>query len=405
MMKSYHSIPDRDEETETVVPTENDSNVQDATVPQESGLVGARFLKMAVVVACTVVFSALAVQSNTSFKSTNSKVPISQMTSLDQLPSDTVFSDVSDTDQTHIFSLYQRKFSKVYTSDEEYDSRLSTFKSRLATIDSKNVAEKVRGGSARHGITKYSDLSLDELKASLSNARPNQSQKQDVGVALTAKVEKYKGSDTAKDWSGVLTTPIIDQGFCGSCWAFSTAFQMESDAIRAGLLTTSDSLSAQELISCDSNDLGCDGGWTELGFSYAMENGLHLTTDYPYTSYWGKAASCKTMSSSKTKVKVQNFYELSTEDEMIDYVMTTGPLSICAASSDWYTYVDGVLSTCGGEVDHCVQVVGVDKEQGYWKVRNTWGTDWGEDGYLRISLGSNTCGILDDPMYTEVTLE
>jgi cysteine peptidase B len=401
MKANYQSIAD---EEGSFVDAQSINDVSEK-YSTENGIRMSKLVKAGILASCAGMLSFLAVQSKVSFEGSRGTgvTPISKLTSLDQLPADTVFAEVSDNDQNHIFGLYQRKYSKAY-DDKAYSAKLSTFKTTLSTIDVKNSQEKARGGSARHGITKYSDMSLEELKSTLLSAKPNKSEKQDVGVALKATVAKYTGSATAKDWSGILTTPVIDQGYCGSCYAFSTVFQIESDAIRAGLLTTSDSLSAQELINCDTEDMGCDGGWTELGFSYAMQNGLSLAADYPYSSYFGKAGSCTSMDAARTKIKVENFYELSSEDEMVDYVLSTGPLSICAASSDWYTYVGGVMTSCGGEVDHCIQVVGVDKEQGFWKVRNTWGDDWGEDGYLRISLGSNTCGLLDDPIYTEVSL-
>jgi hypothetical protein len=72
-------------------------------------------------------------------------------------------------------------------------------------------------------------------------------------------------------------------------------------------------------------------------------------------------------------------------------------------SDNWATYIDGVLTTCGENVDHCVQVTGVNTDEGWWKVRNTWGTDWGEEGYIRVATGSNMCGIATDPLYATVS--
>lgn len=63
------------------------------------------------------------------------------------------------------------------------------------------------------------------------------------------------------------------------------------------------------------------------------------------------------------------------------------------------------MSTCGQSVDHCVQAVGVDTSSGgYWKVRNSWGTGWGESGFIRLAYGKNTCDITNDPTYTAVKL-
>ena len=89
---------------------------------------------------------------------------------------------------------------------------------------------------------------------------------------------------------------------------------------------------------------------------------------------------------------------------MAEYVQTTGPLSVCVDASEWGTYTSGVLSTCGQAVDHCVQAVGIDTKDGYWKVRNSWGTAWGERGFIRVQYGNNTCNITSDSNFAEVSL-
>lgn len=136
--------------------------------------------------------------------------------------------------------------------------------------------------------------------------------------------------------------------------------------------------------------------------------GLLTQQEYPYTSYDGDTGDCtmSTISTSDTRVDISSFSSLSmststaTEEAMIDYVLTTGPVSVCLDASEWYSYTSGILASCGDSVDHCVQIVGVDTEAGYWKVRNSWGTEWGEDGFIYLALGSNTCYITYDPTYT-----
>jgi C1A family cysteine protease len=89
---------------------------------------------------------------------------------------------------------------------------------------------------------------------------------------------------------------------------------------------------------------------------------------------------------------------------MINYVLAKGPLSICLAASTWSSYTSGIVSSCDKNVDHCVQVVGVDTDNDYWIVRNSWGTDWGESGYIYLKTGQNTCYITYDPTYAAVEL-
>ena len=91
---------------------------------------------------------------------------------------------------------------------------------------------------------------------------------------------------------------------------------------------------------------------------------------------------------------------------MATYVNSTGPLSICVDADSWQTYTHGVMKTCGEELDHCVQMVGVRINadgNNYWKVRNSWNTDWGEEGYIRLKFGHNLCGIVKEATYVAVS--
>lgn len=105
--------------------------------------------------------------------------------------------------------------------------------------------------------------------------------------------KQMKDSITSVDWSDIYTTAVKDQGYCGSCWAFSATEQIESDSIRAGYLTTSDNLSPQQIVSCDTTDLGCGGGNPETAYMYvAKAGGLTSDSQYPYTSYWAVTGQC-----------------------------------------------------------------------------------------------------------------
>ena len=89
---------------------------------------------------------------------------------------------------------------------------------------------------------------------------------------------------------------------------------------------------------------------------------------------------------------------------MAAHVLTTGPVAIAVDASSWSSYTGGVLSVCGTSIDHAVQAVGVDTSAsgGYWKVRNSWGTDWGEDGFIRLQYGQDSCGLTNDPTWVTV---
>jgi hypothetical protein len=159
-------------------------------------------------------------------------------------------------------------------------------------------------------------------------------------------------------------------------WVGCLQEQIESDAMRQ--LSVSFVLSPEQIVQCTKADYGCDGGETEDAFDYVKSaGGLALESAYPYTSYWGDTGTCSTSSLVK-KVTVESYKTLSDEASMAAYVQSTGPLSVCLDASSWSSYASGILSVCGTSVDHCVQAVGVlpTSTGGYWKVRNSWGTDW-----------------------------
>jgi len=207
-----------------------------------------------------------------------------------------------------------------------------------------------------------------------------------------------------------MCTAIKDQGQCGSCWAFSATEEIESMWYMAG--NAIPTLAPQQIVDCDTVDQGCNGGNTETAYAYVTQaGGLDTEASYPYTSGdSGSAGNCQVVTSSFA-AKVNNYtYAIPPCDDSCDHqdenalrqqLTTVGPLSICVDAAPWQDYSGGIMTgdECPhdvGSLDHCVQLVGYDWPNKYWTVRNSWATSWGENGYIRLSTGENTCGVGDD---------
>ena len=318
------------------------------------------------------------------------------------------YATLSSSEHVMLFDDFKSRYGKTYDTTSEEKERYATFLNNMEKIDARNEKEQKAGGTAIHGVTQFADISSGEFKKFYLGYVAPTDKIRNKALSPT-KVKQYKGSATAVNWAGIYTTAINNQGYCGSCWAFSAVEQTESDSIRAGLLTTSDALSVQQLISCDNSqnapdivkNFGCEGGNTETAYMYiAYEGGIDSADDYPYTSFYGDSDPDDCSSVPKNyKVTVSGFHTVVGETSMQDYVMSTGPLSVCLDATDWTSYQGGIMSSCGNEVNHCVQIVGIDTDNGYWIVRNSWGTSWGIDGYIWLKSGQNTCSITSEPTY------
>jgi len=354
----------------------------------------------AVVVSIFVIVSLVVFMSTKSSMSSINK----NIMAFKSSSSSTVYSKLSSTEKKKLFEEFTKKYNKVYDSSEE-ESRFSTFKSNLEVIDERNKAEQRKGGSAVHGVTIFADIGEDELLSSkmgfLEATKKNIIKMAKNGDETT--FDSVEDSEDIVDWSGVYTTQIKDQGYCGSCWAFSSVSQIESDSIRAGYLTTDDELSEQQLVSCDTYDAACDGGNPYYAYYYVYKaGGIETNASYPYASWGANVPSCES-DSSKYVVTVNDFYYLSSEDAMESHVYSKGPLSVCVDATNWPTYESGVITDCGKEVNHCVQAVGINTKENYWIIRNSWGSDWGDNGYIYVQAGENMCDITYLPTYVAVS--
>jgi len=297
-------------------------------------------------------------------------------------------------DDSTLFTAWKAQYNKQYSTAEEESLRFETFKLSIDRV----LARNTKSESATFGLTKYADMTPEEFKSTLLGyVRP--AERSDVGVLPTTDIDVPQ----TLDWRNQnMVTPVKNQEQCGSCWAFSVTENIESMYCMKNQIdcTTFAPLSPQEIVDCDTTDAGCDGGDPPTAYQFVMsEGGLEDDSDYPYT---GQDGTCN-FQANLVKVTISNWqYATTNSDEqtMQNNLVSWGPLSICVDAEPWQDYTGGVLmaSDCSNQLDHCVQLVGYDMTQStpFWIVRNSWGTDWGENGYIRLQYGQDTCGCADE---------
>lgn len=319
----------------------------------------------------------------------------------------------SDNEVMSIYKLWLKKHGKEPSNSLGEQSRFEIFKDNLRFIDEHNAA--TNSHTYKLGLNRFADLTNDEYRSIFLGTRMDGKRKfmkRKAAAAVTAS-NKSGGIDSVDelpesvDWreKGAVSS-IKDQGYCGSCWAFSTVAAVEGiNQIVTGDLIT---LSEQELVECDTYNAGCNGGLMDDAFEFIIRNGgLDTEDDYPYTADDGKC----NVTRRNTKVVTIDGYEDVTplSEKALQKAVAKQPVSVAieAVGRHFQLYESGIFnSECGTSLDHGVAAVGYGTENGvdYWIVRNSWGTSWGEKGYIRMerNVANNffgKCGIAIQPSY------
>lgn len=296
-----------------------------------------------------------------------------------------------------VFRNWANRHGKAYQNEEEEGKRFGIWRENLARIEELNRNSE----NATFGPNKFADLSPKEFSHNFKGLRafPHR-------TIVKSEVEHLPpiGAPTKFDWrTKDVVTKVKNQKQCGSCWAFAVTETIESACmIKHGEKASDfDPLSPQQIVDCDHVDLGCNGGDPVNAYEYVIKaGGLETDAEYPYTA---KDGSCKFVKS-KARCPISTYHEVSgSEENMANVLATNSPMVICVDANPWQFYTGGVLkaSSCGNYVDHAVQLVGYDLTGStpYWIVRNSWGTDWGENGYIYLEFGKNTCDLKYEVTY------
>ncbi|CAE7296582.1 XCP1 [Symbiodinium sp. CCMP2592] len=305
------------------------------------------------------------------------------------------------------FDKFLKDFSKDY-DDVEKQARFGAFADNFEYI----TRENAKGHSYQLGLNEFSDLSLDEFKMNKLGLKLPESV---WGELPSLGMHKASNSSlpSSVDWRSKAVTPVKNQQQCGSCWAFSTTGALEGAwAIATSKLV---SLSEQQLVDCSKKfgNEGCSGGLMDNGFKYEEQAPVCTEDSYPYLAKNGicKASGCKVGIPAHG---VTGYKDVKADDEqsLMDAV-SKQPVSVAIEADQmaFQLYKGGVLSkTCGTKLDHGVLVVGYGTEDGkdYWLVKNSWGSTWGESGYVKLERGKpgpGECGIKSQASYPVVHYE
>ncbi|XP_060654125.1 cathepsin L-like [Drosophila nasuta] len=293
---------------------------------------------------------------------------------------------------------FQLDYTKFYQTEDEALLRRLIFVDNKRRIDKHNRRFMAGKESYEMGVNQFTDLLPKEFQSQMLSSLNITEAEGLIDFRYTAPRDVDPPSSI--DWRARgAVTPVMDQGEnCGSCWAFATTGTLEGQTfLKTGRLV---SLSEQNLIDC-SNDApyyneGCKGGLELNALMYIMHKGIDTESSYPYR---GTQQKCR-FNSSNIGASVEAFIGVSGEANLAAATAFHGPVSVRVDSEGMQSYKGGVYNNpnCSDEIlDHAMVVVGYgnDKSGGdYWLVKNSWGTTWGENGYIRMSRNrNNQCGI------------
>jgi len=291
---------------------------------------------------------------------------------------------------TQEFLRFKEKFNKKYKNPTEEYHSFQNFNHNCELIRFKN--SKV--SSYKLGINQFSDKTMEYLQGNLlsSNFYDQDSHVPSLLFGKDDNLIKRKNKVfNSIDWTEKgFVSRVKNQGACGSCWAFSTTGALESMIhINKGIKME---LSEQELINCSVQNFGCKGGWMHKAFDYVIsKKGLFSGLDYPYKE--NHDVCDENLIDTKRISESGDFDYLVLPTDSVDsmkHAIMINP--ICAAvraDFDFVYYEDGIFDQSivkNPKVNHAILITGFDQNKNIWRLKNSWGTSWGQHGYMDISI-------------------
>jgi len=314
---------------------------------------------------------------------------------------------------------FKKQFSKSYKSPADENAHKQAFLANQKFVQDHSAKHSRGEKSYEVGINHLSDL-LPEEKAKIHGHRPHHSKRhrRQATIECSDYVANPKAVIPASvDWrTKGYVTPVKNQGQCGSCYSFSATGALEGQLFKkTGKLT---SLSEQNIVDCDTNDGGCDGGDAMTVFQYVNANGgIDTENSYPYSDNTGTNGVAGTCAFNPANVGGTNvgcvYLPPNDETAMKNAVATIGPISIAlyADPPEFMnfagngTFDDPVCTTPNLQSDHAVLIVGYGTDstgKDYWIIKNSWDVTWGNNGYMNMVRGKNCLVVASESSYPTV---
>ncbi|KAL4432288.1 hypothetical protein ABPG74_020256 [Tetrahymena malaccensis] len=282
-------------------------------------------------------------------------------------------------DQIKMWKSFKQTYNKKFSAqdDDEEAYRMNVFFENLEFTKKDPTM----------GVTKFMDLTPTEFAELYLNPEENINEE----VETLQPIQQDK--DIVIDWveKGAVT-PVKNQGRCGGCWSFATTGGVEgANFVYKNILPN---LSQQQLIDCNTKNKGCGGGQRDIALNYVKETGLTTEEEYSYEAKNGK---CR-LEGKSNPWTISGFTSIKQCSDLVAAIQKA-PVTVGIDASTLQFYTNGIFSNCGTKINHGVLLVGYDSVKEAWKIKNSWGPKFGEDGYIYLSAKvtnnqiANTCAV------------